>query len=244
MPINLDTTSVVNRPIQHQLETKSRTAFESSLPSVWVYRVVNPDYGLDGLVEIFTENGKATGEFFFVQLKATGKEDIGHTLAIRLPLEKAEYYDTLNIPVLIVLFHASSGRLFAKWFDLPPTIKGFGHKKSISFEFLENDELSKDRCFALTKDLKNLHKTVRLARREERIARYYEAKSKIDLWAKPSQEESEYVYNIANEEVVFHDAFGRGIVEKATEYFFFVKFEDDKILRKFDPGDCRGFVKL
>ena len=79
---------MTNRPIQHQLETKSRIAFESSLPAAWVYRTVNPDYGIDGLVEVFNENGITTGDLFFVQLKSTGKEDLTQALTIRLPQEK------------------------------------------------------------------------------------------------------------------------------------------------------------
>ena len=62
--------------------------------------------------------------------------------------------------------------------------------------------------------------------------------------AKPAIEDIESDINFKSGEEVFHDAFGRGIVDEATDYYFFVKFDDDDWLRKFDPGDSRDFVKL
>ena len=76
------------------------------------------------------------------------------------------------------------------------------------------------------------------------MARYYEAKAKIDLSAPASPEDFEPTLNFMNGEAVIHDAFGRGVIEEATDYYFFVKFDDDEMLRKFEPGDSRGFIKL
>ena len=233
-----------NRPIQHQLETKSRIAFEHSLPAVWVYRTVNPDYGLDGMVEIFTEDGMTTGNFFFVQLKSTGNKNINNALTIRLPYDKCEYYETLAIPLLIVSYHEPTDRLFAKWFKLSSTKVRIKNKKSISIILSERDEWLIDRCSSIVSDLESLRECTRLVVREERMKKYYEAKSKIDLSAKPAIEDIESDINFKSGEEVFHDAFGRGIVDEATDYYFFVKFDDDDWLRKFDPGDSRDFVKL
>ena len=233
-----------NRPIQHQLETKSRIAFESSLPAAWVYRTVNPDYGIDGLVEVFDKNGIATGDIFFVQLKATGKEDLTQALTIRLPQEKCDYYDALALPLLLVSFHEPSGRLFAKWFVLPPLKERYRNEKSVSFTLNANDEWLFNRYCTIASDLKCLREKSRITKREERMALYYEAKAKIDLSAPPSPEDFEPTLNFENGEVVVHDAFGRGVIEEATNYYFFVKFDDDKMLRKFNPGDSRGFIKL
>lgn len=55
----------------HQLESESRVAFRSLLPSTWVVRDLDQDYGIDAQVEIFDESGEATGLTFLVQLKAT-----------------------------------------------------------------------------------------------------------------------------------------------------------------------------
>ena len=106
------------RPRSHQLETESQQAFVSSLPSRWVYRPINPDYGLDGLVELFDESGKAQGDFFFVQLKSSDKNELSEALAIRIRRDTAEYYRSLALPVLVVVFHSPSKKLFARWFKL------------------------------------------------------------------------------------------------------------------------------
>jgi hypothetical protein len=233
-----------NRPIQHQLETKSRIAFESTLPAQWIYRTVNPDYGIDGFVEVFSEKGIATGDFFFVQLKATGKEDLPRALTIRLPQEKCDYYDTLALPLLLVLFHQPSGQLFAKWFSLPPVKERYRNEKSVSFIMNTDDEWLRSRCSTIATDLMQLREKLRLTKREERMARYCEAKANIDLSAPASPEDFEPTLDFVNGEAVIHDAFGRGIIEEATDYYFFVKFDDDEMLRKFDPGDSRGFVKI
>ena len=233
-----------NRPIQHQLETKSRIAFELSLPATWVYRTVNPDYGLDGLVEIFTEGGMTTGNFFFVQLKSTGIENINNALTIRLPHEKCEYYETLAIPLLIVSYHEPTDRLFAKWFKFPSAKVRSRNKKFISIILNGSDEWLIARCSSIVSDLEFFRKHLRLAVREERMAQYYEAKSKMNLSAKPTIEDIEPTIDFNSGEEVFHDAFGRGIVDEVTDYYFFVKFDDDDMLRKFEPGDSRYFVKL
>lgn len=233
-----------NRPIQHQLETKSRIAFESTLPAKWVYRTVNPDYGIDGLVEVFSERGLATGDFFFVQLKATGKEDLTQALTVRLPQEKCDYYDTLALPLLLVLFHQPSGQLFAKWFSLPPVKERYRNEKSVSFIMNSDDKWLFSRCGKIATDLMQLRDKLRLTKREERMARYYEAKANIDLSAPASPEDFEPTLDFMSGEVVIHDAFGRGVIEEVTDYYFFVKFDDDEMLRKFDSGDSRGFVKI
>jgi len=125
------------RSEQHQTEDASRRAFEALLPEGWVYRQLSHDYGIDGEVEIFS-NGIATGLIFKVQLKGT-RRDIR---TVRLSHDKAAYYASLSIPVLIVLHHGPSGRVFARWFqsfnphDEPPA------EHSIGLTFRDDDEVS------------------------------------------------------------------------------------------------------
>lgn len=51
------------RNIAHQLETLSRNKFKSLLPEQWITNFSGEDkeYGLDGEVEIFTNEGNARG---------------------------------------------------------------------------------------------------------------------------------------------------------------------------------------
>lgn len=62
------------RPREHEIETESRRAFESALDQNWEYRVITPDYGIDGELEYF-EHRKTTGLRFHVQLKGTDTQD-------------------------------------------------------------------------------------------------------------------------------------------------------------------------
>lgn len=100
------------RPISHQLEEESRIAFESLL-GTWVYRRKTPDYGIDGEVELFDENRKASGLQFLVQLKATQRTR--QQCGISLGIEWIKYYQSLELPVLIVLWIKQSGKAFWRW---------------------------------------------------------------------------------------------------------------------------------
>ena len=82
----------------------------------WVYRPLDrPDYGIDGVVEIFDEQGNTTGKLFYVQLKATDEPAPTKALRLRLKMKTLNYYDSLKMPVLLVLWHAPGRQLFARW---------------------------------------------------------------------------------------------------------------------------------
>jgi len=115
---------------------------------------------------------------------------------------------------------------------------------SVSFIMNEEDEWFLNRCETIATELRQLRDKSRLIQREERMSRYYEAKAKIDLSAPALPEDYEPILSFTNGEVVMHDAFGRGIIDEASDYYFFVKFDDDEMLRKFEPGDSRSFIKL
>ncbi len=100
------------RPIQHELEEASRIAFES-LVAPWLYRRKTPDYGIDGEVEIFDERKKASGLQFLVQLKA--EQRARRQTSIPLGIEWIKYYQSLELPVLLVLWVKETGKTFWLW---------------------------------------------------------------------------------------------------------------------------------
>jgi tetratricopeptide (TPR) repeat protein len=101
------------RPIQHQLETESRLAFESLVGPLWVYRPKVLDYGIDGEIEIFEESGKASGLYFLVQLKSA--EKISKQPSISLEIEWIKYYHSLELPVLLVLWVKQTAKTYWRW---------------------------------------------------------------------------------------------------------------------------------
>lgn len=149
-----------NRPRSHQIEDESRIAFESRLPSQWVYRRTQPDYGIDGTVEIFDASGLATGKQFNVQLRATDHARLGKGLNVRFKTERCGYYQKLDLPVLVVRFHASTGKLFAKWFHEFDPFYGKGGKKTVTFRLSELDEWSDKSASQISQAL-DLIRTIR-----------------------------------------------------------------------------------
>lgn len=132
------------RPRQHEIEEESNRAFTSALPSAWVPRRQEPDYGVDFTVEIF-EDGRSTGLSFNAQLKGTDEDLKTALVSLRLARDKIEDYSSLDLPTLIVRYHAPSGQLFTRWFHSydPQVETGRSPKweepKSIAFRFSEAD---------------------------------------------------------------------------------------------------------
>jgi tetratricopeptide (TPR) repeat protein len=98
------------RDRNHELETESQRAFEAAMPSSLVARPVSDDYGVDREVEVF-DNGKTTGLTFKVQLKGTDKS--GSTR--RVKRDHLTYWNSLDVPVLLVSYEAPTRVLRARW---------------------------------------------------------------------------------------------------------------------------------
>lgn len=127
-----------SRPRQHQLETESRVQFEALLPPWMAYRSLDLDYGVDGEVELFdSSSGEVTGLKLNVQLKAT--ESTSSPL-VSIAARSWEYYKLLEAPTLIVLWHAASSSLYARWAHSRDPHPGLGRDKKTTFRF-SADEL-------------------------------------------------------------------------------------------------------
>lgn len=132
--------SMPKRPKQHQAEDLSINALKNALPREWVYREKDKDYGIDGEIEIFDKNDCATGIIFLVQLKATDTDNLKKQKRVQLSNESINYYNSLELPVLIVRYINDSKELYIRWAH---TIDRYGSKenaKSYSF-VMNNDEL-------------------------------------------------------------------------------------------------------
>lgn len=142
------------RPREHQLEKESRLEFQERLPSEWDFQdIPPPEYGLDGRVEIFDKADFATGRMFFVQLKATDKPELKDALAVQLEIPTCEYYRSLDLPVLIVRYHAPTKKIYAKWFHKYDPYYGKNAKKKITFRFTPEDEWHEETAEILASDV-------------------------------------------------------------------------------------------
>lgn len=104
--------SMPQRPRQHELESASVRAFSSMLPPSWTDQPRTDDYGIDRDVEIF-ENGSATGLRFGVQLKSV--ESVKRNPSVRIRLSTLQYWRSQADPVLLLLWDASTGRAWSIW---------------------------------------------------------------------------------------------------------------------------------
>lgn len=106
------------RPKQHQAEDNSILEFQKILPIEWVFREKDKDYGIDGEVEIFDNEGNATGKIFYVQLKSTkDKLNSKGKITYYLKNSTANYYSEIQLPVLFVLYSETEKTLYARWIN-------------------------------------------------------------------------------------------------------------------------------
>jgi tetratricopeptide (TPR) repeat protein len=141
---------MAKRPRQHEIEEESVRAFLSALPSAWVPRRQDPDYGIDLTVEIF-KDGSSTGLIFNVQLKGSDQPDLEKALrSLRLERDKVEYYASQSLPVMVVRYHAPTERLFFRWFhSYDPHVEAGAQARdqepaSIPFRFRADDEWTEE----------------------------------------------------------------------------------------------------
>jgi tetratricopeptide (TPR) repeat protein len=106
---------MIKRPRSHQLEDESWKALSNCIPNQWVLRKPQPDYAIDGEVEIFDEWGSSTGLMCFVQLKGTDIKEKAKPLHFRISLKTLQYYRSLPLPVLLIRYHSTSKSLYFRW---------------------------------------------------------------------------------------------------------------------------------
>ena len=128
------------RPRAHRLDPEARRAFEDAIDPTFVfYSRPQPEYGIDGEVEEFDGEGRATGLHFFVQLKGTDETDLGRALAVPVPLGTADYYRAAPLPMLMVRWHAPTRTLYTRWFHQYDPYYGRGGKKTLTFRWDPSD---------------------------------------------------------------------------------------------------------
>ena len=127
------------RSKQQQVEDLSINALKNVLPREWVYREKDKDYGIDGEVEIFDKDDKATGMVFLVQLKATDSEEETMQKKVVLKVASINYYQSLELPVLIVRYSEEAKQLYFRWTHELDRNK-FHDQKTFSFRMKESEK--------------------------------------------------------------------------------------------------------
>jgi len=145
------------RPYSHRLESESRQAFERFLGDRYVFRPDSPDYGIDGDVEEFDAEDRATGLRYYVQLKATAQEDPSGALGVRIPVETASLYGSLALPILMVGYIEETESLYGRWWHAPLPLRGKRDPgaASILFRWAPEDRLSDEAAIRIAQEAKH-----------------------------------------------------------------------------------------
>ena len=88
------------RTRSHELEDESIDCFKAGIPKKWVCREKGRDYGVDIEVEIFDDNGDATGLMFYVQLKATDDATLERKAVLQV--DRLNYLAAFEMPSILV----------------------------------------------------------------------------------------------------------------------------------------------
>jgi len=146
------------RTKQHQVEDESINKFKLLLPEQWVYREKDRDYGIDGEVEIFDENGFATGVVFLVQLKSTYSKDIKLQKRVKLSVSSISYYKKLELPVLIIRYVKETEAFYYRWAEEIDFYYIKEGAKTYSFNYDEKEQWSENSIQVIKNRLINQRK--------------------------------------------------------------------------------------
>ena len=125
----------------HILEEESIRRFIDALPSTWVYRGKSPDYGIDGEVEIYDDDGSSTGLTFHVQIRGT--DNALRADRVNLKVEQLDYFMSFDVPTAVIRYD-STGVLFNwQWAaNIASTSTIREKQKSFTYSFSETERWS------------------------------------------------------------------------------------------------------
>jgi len=140
------------RSRSHELEDESIQAFTSLLPSRWVSRSKERDYGIDREVEIFDDDGRSTGLTFLVQLRAT--DDPKRASKVRLEADELDYFHQLDLPVAVFRYGSPEKGFFWQWEEMiAARTKLKADQKRFTYNFQDNEQWTGDSAAAIRRTL-------------------------------------------------------------------------------------------
>ena len=110
----------MQRPRQHVMEEESEQLLKNLLPSHWLVRKIDKDYGVDYEIEIVDET-IVTGKRIWVQLKSKetcevkiikNGEKFNNYISFQLPIKYAKYAFKCGFPLLLFLADLSCKKIF------------------------------------------------------------------------------------------------------------------------------------
>lgn len=146
------------RTRSHRLEDISVVEFQRLLPDEWVCRSKDKDYGVDLEVEIFDDDGNSTGLLFYVQLKATDKEEAERSVSMKL--DRLNYLASLDAPSILVRYCDATRATHFMWISNVFAQIGSTSAASATVRFSETDAWDDQTPYKLLQTVKVL-RTIR-----------------------------------------------------------------------------------
>src|SRR5438105_1985568 len=134
------------RSQSHQTGDAPVPRWQILLEPRYVFRAETPDYGIDGEVEEFDADDRATGLRYKVQLKSTKEPELRRALRVHVPFTTANYWRAHDLPVLLVRYHQPSERFYVRWFHTFDPYEGGVGTTGITFRWQEDDEWREGRA--------------------------------------------------------------------------------------------------
>lgn len=107
--------SFPRRPRSHSIEEISRNQLRQNLPEDWICLDINPDYGVDNLIEICEEE-QMRGNSFSIQLKATDRDfSTRNYLTVTMNTRTINYLMHRAELVMIVLYSSIENESYWIW---------------------------------------------------------------------------------------------------------------------------------
>ncbi len=152
------------RPSAHILEDISRDTVKGIFHRAgWVISDISPDYGEDELVFIY-ENGRATGELFFVQLKSVASDRYYSKSydSIYYPLKIASLrrWERLSLPLVLIIYVYNKDECY--WLVIQSYLSEKGanlahtHSKTMSIHIPLQNVLTSDTALPLRRAVSDL----------------------------------------------------------------------------------------
>ena len=142
----------MKRTVEHQLEYESILALRNLLPSKWIVRDINPDYGID-IEIIIVEGENVTNQVLWLQIKSTASiKPYDDIVSLQIKTKNLKYYEGCRTPV-IILYYIKSENIFYYLFaqeyikeKLSVDNPNWRRQKTITLKFPINSKLETD-CF-------------------------------------------------------------------------------------------------
>lgn len=137
------------------------------MPDGWVVRDRSHDYGVDFEIEVYSDEGEATGLVFLAQLKAT--DSAASADHVRMTRDQINYLEALDAPAAIFRFASPDNSWRWSWTFDPNVVSADGSGKTTTIRF-STDQVWSERDPAKIEATLKVYRALRSPSPRDRVA--------------------------------------------------------------------------